>query len=121
MKTAIGALFGSGRAGIRIETRGFARRGNGIAAETVHVTGNTVIDSLLEVHARIEQSTSMHDTLAGRFPYLREDSRLVLVTGHRRENFGAGFENICAALAELAARQGADAVVGEAHEVGHAN
>ncbi|CAJ0808804.1 non-hydrolyzing UDP-N-acetylglucosamine 2-epimerase [Ralstonia flaminis] len=76
----------------------------GIAAETVYVTGNTVIDSLLEVHARIEQSTSMHDTLAGRFPYLREDSRLVLVTGHRRENFGAGFENICAALAELAAR-----------------
>ncbi|OCS47040.1 non-hydrolyzing UDP-N-acetylglucosamine 2-epimerase [Ralstonia pickettii] len=76
----------------------------GIAPDTVHVTGNTVIDSLLEVHARIEHSVAMHDQLAGRFPYLRENCRLILVTGHRRENFGAGFENICAALADLAAR-----------------
>jgi UDP-N-acetylglucosamine 2-epimerase (non-hydrolysing) len=76
----------------------------GVAGNSIHVTGNTVIDSLLEVHARIGSSTSMHDELAARFPYLRDDRRLILVTGHRRENFGEGFDNICSGLAELAAR-----------------
>lgn len=75
-----------------------------IPGETIHVTGNTVIDSLLEVHARIEHDVSLRQGLKQRFPFLRDDRRLILVTGHRRENFGDGFENMCAAMAELAAR-----------------
>jgi len=69
----------------------------------VHVTGNTVIDALAEVRERIHADSAMADTLAAGFPFL-DDRRLVLVTGHRRENFGDGFEAICHALRELAAR-----------------
>ncbi|MGF6754863.1 non-hydrolyzing UDP-N-acetylglucosamine 2-epimerase [Paraburkholderia sp. GAS42] len=76
----------------------------GIASDAIHVTGNTVIDSLLEVHARVQHSTTLHDELSARFSFLRDDRRLILVTGHRRENFGEGFENMCGALADLAAR-----------------
>nr|WP_308443251.1 UDP-N-acetylglucosamine 2-epimerase (non-hydrolyzing) [Deefgea piscis] len=70
----------------------------------VHVTGNTVIDALLDVAARIKNDTQLNAELAARFPFLDASKRLILVTGHRRENFGQGFENICAALAELAQR-----------------
>jgi UDP-N-acetylglucosamine 2-epimerase (non-hydrolysing) len=76
----------------------------GVAADSIFVTGNTVIDSLLEVHARIERSASLREEMSSRFPFLRDEHRLILVTGHRRENFGEGFDNICAGLAELAAR-----------------
>lgn len=71
---------------------------------TVHVTGNTVIDALLDVVARINRDASLRDELAARFPFLDPARRLVLVTGHRRESFGAGFEQICVALAALAQR-----------------
>jgi UDP-N-acetylglucosamine 2-epimerase (non-hydrolysing) len=70
----------------------------GVPAERVHVTGNTVIDALLATIAR-ERGNS--ERWAARFPFLG-DRRMVLVTGHRRENFGAGFERVCTALAQLA-------------------
>ncbi len=71
----------------------------------IHVTGNTVIDALLLVKAKLEADETLAADLAARFaPVLREDARLILITGHRRENFGGGFERICAAIAELAAR-----------------
>ncbi|WP_148715348.1 non-hydrolyzing UDP-N-acetylglucosamine 2-epimerase [Chitinolyticbacter meiyuanensis] len=70
----------------------------------VHVTGNTVIDALLKVEARLKQDALLADQMATRFAFLSENKRLILVTGHRRENFGGGFENICAALGELADR-----------------
>ena len=76
----------------------------GVPADQVHVTGNTVIDALLRVVARIEEDASLRAELAARFPFLDESRRLVLVTGHRRENFGRGFEQMCEALARLAAR-----------------
>ena len=75
-----------------------------IADADIHVTGNTVIDALLAVVARIENDAGLAAELAARFPFLSPDKRLVLVTGHRRENFGAGFEQICLALRDLAAR-----------------
>lgn len=76
-----------------------------IAGDSIHVTGNTVIDALLMAKAKLEQDEALLQELAGRFaPVLREGSRLVLITGHRRENFGDGFERICAAIAELARR-----------------
>ncbi|OYU33105.1 UDP-N-acetylglucosamine 2-epimerase (non-hydrolyzing) [Novosphingobium sp. PASSN1] len=76
-----------------------------VSADSIHVTGNTVIDALLLVKARIEQDTALADELAAQFSdILRPDAKLILITGHRRENFGDGFERICAAIAELAQR-----------------
>lgn len=76
----------------------------GFDADRIHVTGNTVIDALLDLVARIERDAQLRDSLAGKFPFLDPSKRMVLVTGHRRENFGTGFENICKALAALASR-----------------
>lgn len=67
----------------------------------IHVTGNTVIDALFEVVRKLEKGP-LGDELRARFDFLKDDKRLVLVTGHRRESFGEGFENICRALAETA-------------------
>jgi UDP-N-acetylglucosamine 2-epimerase (non-hydrolysing) len=76
----------------------------GIAADAIHVTGNTVIDALLDVVARLDTDASLVGELDERFAFLDRSKPLVLVTGHRRENFGGGFENICMALRELAGR-----------------
>jgi UDP-N-acetylglucosamine 2-epimerase (non-hydrolysing) len=70
----------------------------------VHVTGNTVIDALLDVVRRLDGDAALRAQIAARFPFLDPGKRLVLVTGHRRENFGDGFENICRALRTLAER-----------------
>ena len=70
--------------------------------ENVFVTGNTVIDALLMVKAQIEQDADLSSTLAAQFPFLDESKKLILVTGHRRESFGGGFERICEALAQTA-------------------
>ncbi|MBH0029639.1 UDP-N-acetylglucosamine 2-epimerase (non-hydrolyzing) [Pseudoalteromonas sp. SWYJZ98] len=72
------------------------------ASENIFVTGNTVIDALLLVKQQIENDTDLSNTLAGQFPMLDESKRLILVTGHRRESFGGGFERICEALAQTA-------------------
>lgn len=76
----------------------------GIDDKTITVTGNTVIDALLDVSQQIEQSDSLKATLAASLPLIKKDKKLILVTGHRRENFGDGFENICTAVAELSRR-----------------
>nr|WP_101925650.1 MULTISPECIES: UDP-N-acetylglucosamine 2-epimerase (non-hydrolyzing) [Luteimonas] len=76
----------------------------GTTPDTVHITGNTVIDALLDVTAKIRDDAALAATLANAFPFLDPDKRLILVTGHRRENFGDGFEQICRALADLADR-----------------
>ncbi|MBI1920637.1 MAG: UDP-N-acetylglucosamine 2-epimerase (non-hydrolyzing) [Geobacter sp.] len=78
--------------------------GEGVPPESVFVTGNTVIDALFSIIGRIQHDSPLLERLAGRFPFLDPAKRLVLVTGHRRENFGTGFENICRALADLAGR-----------------
>ena len=72
------------------------------AAESISVTGNTVIDALLLVKQQIENDTDLSNTLAEQFPMLDESKKLILVTGHRRESFGGGFERICEALAQTA-------------------
>lgn len=78
-----------------------------ITPETITVTGNTVIDALQWVVSKTENSPvfkkQILDFLASTgLPIITLDSRYVLVTGHRRENFGEGFESICQALNELA-------------------
>ena len=73
----------------------------GVSDHAVHVTGNTVIDALLEVTARIRMDGPMKTSLNKQFFFLDDKRKLILVTGHRRENFGDGFERICRALKRL--------------------
>lgn len=68
------------------------------------VTGNTVIDALQLTAQRIEQDAELRASLDQQFSFLQSDRRLLLVTGHRRENFGDGFLDICKALRQLAQR-----------------
>jgi UDP-N-acetylglucosamine 2-epimerase (non-hydrolysing) len=74
----------------------------GIAAAGIHVTGNTVIDALMQVARQLQSDQRLQDEVRRSLPALTEGRRLILVTGHRRESFGAGFERICAALRRLA-------------------
>lgn len=74
----------------------------GIPFDAVHVTGNTVIDALLQVREKIVNSPKLLQQFAQDFSFLDSRKRVVLVTGHRRENFGAGFERICQALIRVA-------------------
>ncbi|EKM21641.1 non-hydrolyzing UDP-N-acetylglucosamine 2-epimerase [Vibrio sp. HENC-03] len=67
--------------------------------ESISVTGNTVIDALLLIKEKIDHDEALQHSLSEQFPFLCEDKKLVLVTGHRRESFGGGFERICEALA----------------------
>ena len=77
--------------------------------EAIVVTGNTVIDALQDVVALIEGNAGLQEELAEHFG-LDPMRRLVLVTGHRRESFGGGFERICDALARLAEREDVEIV-----------
>jgi len=77
--------------------------GEHVPAEHIEVTGNTVIDALLWMRAHLNTS-GWHPAADSPLAVLGADQRMVLITGHRRENFGAGFERICLALAELALR-----------------
>lgn len=72
--------------------------------KNIIVTGNTVIDALCHVKESIETDPQLREQLASRFPFINAEKKIVLVTGHRRESFGDGFENICQALRELAKR-----------------
>jgi len=72
-----------------------------LGEKRISVTGNTVVDALLHVNARIGAEKDLEATLSAQFPQLDPSKRLVLVTGHRRENFGEGFLNICRALHDI--------------------
>lgn len=74
----------------------------GVNENNIFVTGNTVIDALFLVKERLESDSDLSGRLASMFPMLDDNKRLILVTGHRRESFGAGFDRICSALAEIA-------------------
>ena len=78
--------------------------GEGTAPDTIHITGNTVIDALLDVVARVRTDDDLKRKFESQFSFVDGQKKLVLVTGHRRENFGAGFENICLSLADIARR-----------------
>lgn len=75
----------------------------GIAADRIFVTGNTVIDALFLSLERLKRSPLPHSGLPLQLTELWSDAPVVLITGHRRENFGRGFESICRAIARLAA------------------
>jgi len=74
----------------------------GIDDARIVVTGNTVIDALLEVRALLAREPGIAAAADAHLPCLAPGRRTLVVTGHRRESFGAGFERICAALARIA-------------------
>lgn len=73
----------------------------GVDPESIYVTGNTVIDALFLVIHKLKSREDLSKQYKEQFAFLG-DERIVLITGHRRENFGKGFENICEAIALLA-------------------
>jgi UDP-N-acetylglucosamine 2-epimerase (non-hydrolysing) len=76
----------------------------GVKESSVFVTGNTVIDALLEVVIRLKTDANLSYKLEQQFKFLDSKKRLILVTAHRRENFGQGFEDICLALELISKR-----------------
>lgn len=73
-----------------------------VSEDKIVVTGNTVIDALLWVREKLSSNITLSNELAGRFDFLDKTKKLILVTGHRRESFGGGFERICQALSQIA-------------------
>ncbi|MDP2715744.1 non-hydrolyzing UDP-N-acetylglucosamine 2-epimerase [Rheinheimera sp.] len=82
----------------------------GYAKNTIFITGNTVIDALFLIRDKLNKNTELAAELAAQFPMLQENKKLILVTGHRRESFGDGFERICKAL-QLTAKQHPDSQI----------
>lgn len=75
-----------------------------IDGTNITVTGNTVIDALFWVRDKIHTNPSLKAQYQKEFPFTQSDNKTVLVTGHRRESFGDGFERICVALKEIASK-----------------
>ena len=73
-----------------------------INPENITITGNTVIDALLKVKEKVETDHKIIANFKAQFSFLDESKKMILVTGHRRENFGQGFLNICQALVNIA-------------------
>ncbi|MDD2272281.1 MAG: UDP-N-acetylglucosamine 2-epimerase (non-hydrolyzing) [Desulfuromonadaceae bacterium] len=76
----------------------------GVTDSTIYVTGNTVVDALLLVSEMLTKNPELDRKFTNEFSFLDPSKKLILVTGHRRENFGSGFENICFALVDIASR-----------------
>lgn len=74
----------------------------GYPEENIIVTGNTVIDALFHIQKVLESNEPLKSSLKEQFSFLDHNKKVILVTGHRRESFGEGFENICKALASIA-------------------
>ncbi len=75
-----------------------------VSENSIHVTGNTVIDALFWVSKKIENDLQLNQEISKRFKGINFNKKVVLVTGHRRESFGGGFENICYALKTIASK-----------------
>ena len=78
----------------------------GVVEENIVVTGNTVIDALFLTLEKIEKDKNLKNSIIKKLnsKFLQLDSKFILVTGHRRENFGEGFLNICKALKDIATK-----------------
>lgn len=74
----------------------------GVEPSKIYVTGNTVIDALLMVRDRIQGDTELSSRLHSSIGVIREDRKVILVTGHRRENFGDAFKRVLVGLKEIA-------------------
>jgi UDP-N-acetylglucosamine 2-epimerase (non-hydrolysing) len=98
-------------------------RAERIPADRIHITGNTVVDALVWVREKLKRSNTAVEEVVGRCQIpaafassylsnrtavesgsINSDPRWILITGHRRESFGEGFENICQSISQIAAR-----------------
>jgi UDP-N-acetylglucosamine 2-epimerase (non-hydrolysing) len=73
-----------------------------VPQEDIYVTGNTVIDALFLANEIIETKHDLKAQFESHFDFLSEKKKLILVTGHRRESFGGGFERICESIRQIA-------------------
>jgi UDP-N-acetylglucosamine 2-epimerase (non-hydrolysing) len=87
----------------------------GVLPGRIVVTGNTVVDALLFVKRSIEASPAKQGRLRKRFPFVDAGAPLILVTGHRRESFGKGLRDICAAIRKIALVHPSDQIVYPVH------
>ncbi|HEY9032257.1 MAG TPA: UDP-N-acetylglucosamine 2-epimerase (non-hydrolyzing) [Kangiella sp.] len=74
----------------------------GVEISKIYETGNTVIDALLQVTSKLKSDSALSKKLESQFESLKLDHKMVLITGHRRESFGDGFERICTAISQAA-------------------
>ena len=70
--------------------------------DAIFVTGNTVVDTLKLVQKKLQRDPQLSSKLDQHLPQLSNDKKVILVTGHRRENFGKNFQDICIALKKIA-------------------
>ena len=82
----------------------------GVSASKIYVTGNTVVDALLSVVNGPLTNLALCQQIMRRFEGINFSRKIILVTGHRRENFGSGFEKICNAISCLADRDDVEVV-----------
>lgn len=74
----------------------------GVASNTIYKTGNTVIDALYSVLSTIASNPKLEELIKEKFPFLKKKSPLILITAHRRENWGEDLENISKAIVKIA-------------------
>jgi len=72
-----------------------------ISPDSIIITGNTVIDALLMVKQKLSNSPELTKEVSKTFEFINSERKIVLITGHRRESFGGGFERICNAILKL--------------------
>ncbi|MFK8028111.1 MAG: non-hydrolyzing UDP-N-acetylglucosamine 2-epimerase, partial [Gammaproteobacteria bacterium] len=77
----------------------------GVSDDVVYVTGNTVVDALQIATTKIQMNSELQGLFKAKFSFLDEKLKLILVTGHRRENLGKGFEDLCMSLKKLGERE----------------
>lgn len=75
-----------------------------IHEKKIIVTGNTVIDALFEILHKLKENQQLYKTIESQFTFIDYTKRIVLITGHRRENFSGGFERICEAISQVASK-----------------
>lgn len=73
-----------------------------IHQDDIYITGNTVIDALFMALDIVKKDTSIQNDFKAAFDFLDIDKKLILVTGHRRESFGGGFDRICKSIRQIA-------------------
>lgn len=81
-----------------------------VPEEWIDITGNTVIDALLFISKYIDENSDVQEKLSKKFDFLDSKKKMLLVTGHRRENFGDGMKSICLSLLSLSQRKDLDIV-----------
>jgi UDP-N-acetylglucosamine 2-epimerase (non-hydrolysing) len=87
----------------------------GVPKSDVFITGNTVIDALIMSIKKLDENPSLRNSYVSNYPFMDGSKKIILVTGHRRESFGKGFESICHALADIAKKYPDIAIVYPVH------